>query len=195
MLEYNRKMILIVGLGNPGKEYQKTPHNAGFMALDEFAKVNGFPPFKLSKKHSSLISKRILGLTNVVLAKPQTFMNNSGKAVQSLLPRLGLGAPRPSLGNAPKLVIVHDDIDIPLGKVKISRGSGSAGHKGVNSIIQSLGTKDFIRIRIGIQPAKGKPENVETFVLKNFTKQEFSQLQEVFKSTTRALQTILNLST
>lgn len=111
------------------------------------------------------------------------------------LPRLGLGAPRPSLGNAPKLVIVHDDIDIPLGKVKISRGSGSAGHKGVNSIIQSLGTKDFIRIRIGIQPAKGKPENVETFVLKNFTKQEFSQLQEVFKSTTRALQTILNLST
>ncbi|MDO8473987.1 MAG: aminoacyl-tRNA hydrolase [bacterium] len=179
-------MFLIVGLGNPGKEYDNTPHNMGFMALDEFAKANEFPPFKLSKKHSSLISEGILGLAKVVLVKPQTFMNNSGKAVKALLPKLSLGTPKLSLGRQ-ELVVIHDDIDIPLGKVKVSKGSGSAGHKGVGSIIQSLGTKDFIRIRIGIQPERGKPANVEEFVLRPFQKSELPLLQSALQNAIQAL--------
>lgn len=177
--------FLVVGLGNPGIQYQKTRHNAGFMVLDEFQKEHGFPPFKLSKKHSSLVSEGILNSIKVVLAKPQTFMNNSGKAVKSLLLKSDLSRTKPSL------VVVHDDIDILLGKVKISRGSGSAGHKGVDSIIQSLGTKDFTRIRIGIQPDKGKPENVEEFVLQTFKKPELPLLQSALQN---AIQTLSKLS-
>src|SRR3989338_3389760 len=179
-------MMLIVGLGNLGKEYQKTRHNAGFMVLDEFAKVNGFPSFKLSKKHSSLISEGFLSRTKVVLAKPQTFMNNSGKAVASLA-KLSF----PKLSLAKDLVVVHDDIDIPLGKVKVSKGSGSAGHKGVESIIQSLGTKDFTRIRIGILPPEGKPEDVETFVLKPFKKEELPLLSASIESALSTLESKL----
>ena len=177
-------MFLIVGLGNPGKEYQKTRHNAGFMALDEFQQKHDFPEFRLSRKHSSLVSEGILGETKVILAKPQTFMNNSGKAVQSLL-KLSLGKTKLSL------VVIHDDIDIPLGKVKTSRGSGSAGHKGVDSIIQALGTKDFTRIRIGIQPATGKLENVEDFVLKKFSKKEQNMLSAALEKSCQAITMIL----
>jgi len=179
-------MMLLVGLGNPGKEYQETRHNAGFMALDEFAKVNGFPLFKLSRKHSSLISEGILDSVKVLLAKPQTFMNNSGKAVRILLRNL-VSKRLETKFLSKHLIIVHDDIDIPLGKIRVSRGSGSAGHKGVDSIIQSLGTKDFTRIRIGIQPAKGKPENVEKFVLKQFLRTEMPPFQKSIKDSSDEL--------
>jgi peptidyl-tRNA hydrolase, PTH1 family len=190
-------MFLIIGLGNPGVEYQKTPHNAGFMALDEFQKEHGFPDFKLSKKHSSLISDWVLSLSKdnlrqakVLLAKPQTFMNNSGKAVASLV-RLSFPKLNSKLNLTKELIVVHDDIDIPLGKVKVSRGSGSAGHKGVDSIIQSLGTKDFTRIRIGIQPAKGKPEGVENFVLQKFSKTELSFFQSVIQEASISLLSLI----
>ena len=179
-------MFLIVGLGNPGKEYEKTRHNVGFMVLDEFQKEHDFPDFSPSKKHSSLVSEGILGSTKVLLAKPQTFMNNSGKAVASLK-RLSFS----ELNLFKELVVIHDDIDIPLGKVKVSKGSGSAGHKGVDSIIQSLGTKDFTRIRVGIQPATGKPENVEEFVLMPFQKLELPLLQSALQN---AIQTLAKLS-
>ena len=180
--------ILIVGLGNPGTEYQKTRHNVGFLVLDELQKRYGFSEFTLSKKHTSLVSEGFLGSakefldrTKVVLAKPQTFMNNSGKAVKSLLPKLGLGILKPSL------VIIHDDIDIPLGKIKISENRGSAGHRGVDSIIQTLGTKNFTRIRIGIRPAKGKPNNTESFVLKPFLKAELPLLESAIEKATTLL--------
>lgn len=179
--------MFIVGLGNPGKEYQKTRHNVGFMALDEFQKEHNFPDFSPSQKHSSLISEGILNSIKVVLAKPQTFMNNSGRAVKSLIPNLGLGKTKPGL------VVVHDDIDILLGKVKISKGSGSAGHKGVDSIIQSLGTKDFTRIRIGILPTKGKPENVEDFVLQSFRKPELPLLRPAIQEAMGLLESKLFL--
>ncbi|MBI2123945.1 MAG: aminoacyl-tRNA hydrolase [Candidatus Wildermuthbacteria bacterium] len=193
-------MVFIVGLGNPGIKYANTPHNAGFMALDAFAKVNGFPPFKLSKKHSSLISERILDsrlrqgfggqAVKVVLAKPQTLMNNSGKAVTSLvsLPRASFA----KLALGKELIVVHDDIDIPLGKIKVSKGSGSAGHKGVESIMQALGTKAFTRIRIGIQPATGKPENVEDFVLNPLQKTESLLLQSSIQKSLEALHILLS---
>ncbi len=176
-------MFLIVGLGNPGKEYAKTRHNVGFMVLDKIAQIRQCDTWRLDKKSNALLADCVKPrfTQSIVLAKPQTFMNNSGKAVKSLLPKLGLGKTKPSL------VVVHDDIDISLGKVKVSKGSGSAGHKGVDSIIQSLGTKNFTRIRIGIQPAVGKPEGVENFVLQRFKGKERLFLQDAIQQTVTLL--------
>ena len=150
--------MLIVGLGNPGKKYKNTRHNVGFQVVDKFAKENDFPEFKLSKRYNSLISEK----ENIVLVKPQTFMNESGKAVKALLK------------NTMKtvLVVIHDDIDLPLGKIRISKNRGAAGHKGVESIIKEIGTKDFTRFRIGIQSKTEKPKNVEKYVLQKFGKEE-----------------------
>ena len=171
-------MYLIVGLGNPGTKYEKTRHNVGFLVLDDLQRKYGFPEFSPSKKHTSLTSEGIISETKTLLAKPQTFMNNSGKAVKSLM------------AAKPNLIVVHDDIDIPLGKVKVSENRGSAGHKGVDSIIRSLGTKNFTRIRVGIQPKKGKPSNVETFVLKKFTSTELPLLQS---ATRQAIESLISL--
>jgi peptidyl-tRNA hydrolase, PTH1 family len=151
MIEYIN-MILIVGLGNPGPKYQNTRHNIGSRIIDELES---------------------LSLPNVILAKPATFMNESGKAVKRLTKNYKL--------KTGDLIVVHDDIDLALGTIKIAKNRGSAGHKGVESIIKELGTKDFNRIRIGICPGAGKPENVERFVLQNFTKQEEKTLKEVIK--------------
>jgi len=158
-------MMIITGLGNPGEKYKNTRHNIGFQVLDEFAKENNFPEFKLQKKSNALISQK----DNIILAKPQTFMNQSGKSVKKLK--------RPGS----LLCIVHDDIDLPLGKIKIVKGRGSAGHKGVESIIKELSSKDFFRLRIGIQPKTGKPRNVEKFVLQNLTKQEEKIIKQAIK--------------
>ncbi|MBI2642028.1 MAG: peptidyl-tRNA hydrolase [Candidatus Wildermuthbacteria bacterium] len=155
-------MHLIIGLGNPGKKYEKTRHNAGFMVLD-------------------VLEKKELG---VRLLKPDTFMNNSGSAVKKEMQKLKI--------KSQNLLVIHDDIDIPLGKTKVSKGSGSAGHKGVESIIQALGTKDFTRIRIGILPPEGKPEDVETFVLKNFKKEELPLLKAAIASALSTLTSKLN---
>ena len=149
--------MIIVGMGNPGEKFKNTRHNAGFTAIDFFAQKNNFPDFELSKKYASLISEK----NNVILAKPQTFMNESGLAVKKIVSNVK--------GQMSDVVIVHDDIDLPIGKLKIAQDSGSGGHKGVNSIIEILGTKDFIRFKIGICPEKGKPKSVETFVIKKFT--------------------------
>ncbi|MBI4123018.1 MAG: aminoacyl-tRNA hydrolase [Parcubacteria group bacterium] len=182
-------MILIVGLGNPNKEYEHTRHNAGFLALDTFAKEHEFPAFKLSKKHAALVSEGILGSTKVVLAKPQTFMNNSGKAVTSLV--------RSSWGKLdrtkelPTFIVVHDDIDIPIGTARVSRGRGSAGHKGVESVIEALGFKDFTRMRIGIRPIAGKPEDVENFVLQKFSPTELPVLQSSIQEAVNAITGII----
>ena len=158
-------MIIVVGLGNPGKKYLNTRHNIGFEAIDQLAKENKFPEFKLAKKFNALVSKE----KEMILAKPQTFMNNSGQPVKTLY----------SFYKPKELIIIHDDIDLPLGKIRISKNRGSAGHKGVESIIKELGFKDFTRIRIGIQPEKDVVQNVEKFVLQKFKKQE----KELIEST------------
>jgi PTH1 family peptidyl-tRNA hydrolase len=151
-------MILIAGLGNPKKEYERTRHNIGFRVIDELAKDKP---------------------NDVVLIKPQTFMNNSGEAVNEAVNFYKI---KPA-----DLWIVHDDVDLPMGEFKISKNRGSAGHKGVESIIKKLGTKDFNRVRIGICPLRGKPEAVEKFVLQNFTKTEEKTIKEVIE---RTIQTI-----
>ena len=167
------KTIIVVGLGNPGSKYEKTRHNAGFRVIELFRKKNGYPTFSFSKKLQSEISEMIINEIKVVLVKPLTFMNLSGVAVKKILELSGV-----KLCSATKqsqilvnLVILHDDIDIPLGSVKLSSNRGSGGHKGVASIIKELGTKDFKRIRIGILPEK-KPKIVDAFVLEKFLKDE-----------------------
>lgn len=155
-------MILIVGLGNPGKKYQKTRHNLGFQVVDELG-------FLKDKK--------------IILTKPKTFMNLSGKAVKSLIAKYKV----PPLN----LWVIHDDIDLPLGKIRISKGRGAAGHKGVESIIKELKTKNFVRLRIGIQPKTGKPRNPEKFVLQKFTKGEERIIKEVIKKSVEAIEMVL----
>lgn len=167
-------MKFIIGLGNPGKKYIKTRHNIGFRIVDQFAKENNFPQFKLSKKFNSLISED----KKTILAKPQTFMNNSGQAIKSLA----------VFYKSSDFVVVHDDIDLPLGKIKIVKNRGSAGHKGVESIIKELGNKNFVRIRIGIQPQKGKPKTTEKFVLQKFNPEEENS---IIKESIKALEGII----
>jgi len=167
-----KKMKIIVGLGNPGDKFQDTRHNVGFMVLDQIKEKNDFSDFSYSEKFKAETSRGSLEKNALILAKPQTFMNNSGESIKSLIKYYKL--------DASCLIVIHDDIDIELGKIKISRDSGSAGHKGVQSIIDSLKTNSFTRIRMGILPVKGKPAETEKFVLKKFTKQE----KEIIKKTT-----------
>ena len=159
---YNELMILIVGLGNPGKKYQDTRHNIGFGVIDKLQSLN---------------------LKKVILAKPKTFMNLSGKAVKSLIKKYKIPTAN--------LWVIHDDIDLPLGKIRIVKNRGAAGHKGVESIIKELGTKNFVRFRIGIQPKFGKPKNPERFVLQKFNKEEEKIVKEVIKKTAEAIEMIL----
>jgi len=164
-------MIIIIGLGNPGKKFENTRHNVGFMAVDAFAKKNNFPEFKLQKKIDALISEN----GNILLAKPQTFMNESGKSVKKILSKNNVGS----------LIIIHDDIDLPIGKIKIIKQRGSAGHKGVESITKSIGNDGLIRFRIGIGPEK--EAEAKKIVLKNFSKEEQAKIDETIKKIADAL--------
>lgn len=170
-------MIIIVGLGNPGEQYKNTRHNVGFMAVDAFAKINNFPDFKLQKKSNALVSEHTLGNEAVVLAKPQTFMNESGKSVKQLISN--------TEAKMADLVIIHDDIDLPIGKIKIIKDRGSAGHKGVESIIKNIGNDGLIRFRIGIGP-KNKTE-AKKIVLKNFSEKEQKIINEIMQKAVNAL--------
>lgn len=169
--------MIIIGLGNPGAKYKNTPHNIGFEAIDDFAKENKFPDFILSKKFKALISQK----KHIVLAKPQTYMNDSGESVFSLI----------NFYKTKNIIIIHDDIDLPIGKIKISQNKGSAGHKGVESIIKKLKTKDFKRIRVGISLEK-KSAETEKYVLTKFKKEDKNIIQKSFKEIEKNIYEIIN---
>lgn len=179
-------MHIIVGLGNPGQEYERTRHNAGFMAVTDYAEANHFPSFVESGKYNALIAKKTVGKEDVLCLLPQTFMNKSGSSLKSLVT---------STKKAEKLIVVYDDIDLPLGTMKVSFGRGSGGHRGVESIIRAVKTKDFVRIRIGVTPTTPggklkKPkggEAVQDFLLGDFKKDEYEVLKKVFSRATEAL--------
>lgn len=175
-------MIIIIGLGNPGEKYQSTRHNVGFMFLDKLAEKFNFSDFKLSKKFHSQISEGEIAGQKVILAKPETFMNESGIAVETLT-----GYYKTPLTD---ILVVHDEMDIPLGNIKIVKGRGSAGHKGVKSIIEKIGD-DFARFRVGIGPETSKKQDTEKFVIDNFSKKETVALKHTFKKTTQALEDLL----
>jgi len=165
-------MKLIVGLGNPGEKFRNTPHNIGFAVVDEFARENNFPGFKLKKKSKALISKK----EGILLIKPLTFMNESGKSIKEILSQ--------NRDQIEEIIVIHDDIDLPLGKIKIVKDRGSAGHKGVESIIKEVGRDNFVRIRVGVVPASGKPEKPEKFVLNKteIPREIIKKAQEALKS-------------
>ncbi len=169
-------MKLIVGLGNPGKKYEKTRHNLGFRVLDALAEKYQCD-FRANKKASSEIVKTQISSKSILLAKPQTFMNDSGKAVQKLLTTY---LPVRQAGNLQltDLLVVHDEIDLPFGTMKLyGPGGSSAGHKGVDSITQILGY-GFTRLRIGIENRKEyRVPETEKYVLQNFTAQEEKKLK------------------
>lgn len=173
-------MKLIIGLGNPGKQYERTRHNAGFMALDMLA---GPTEFALQKKFQAEVATLEINGQKVVAAKPQTFMNESGTSTRALLDFYKL---------QPKDVIVlHDDKDIPLGKFRVQKDRGAAGHNGVTSIINHLGTQDFWRIRIGVLTMEYPIEDTAEFVLGKFSKEELATLNEATKRALDELKKIL----
>ena len=136
-------MYIIVGLGNPGEEYANTRHNAGMIALDAFAKTIDSSEWKMEKSAASLTSKGTMDGNKVLLIKPETFMNLSGKAVKYFVD---------SVKKAEKLIVLQDDLDLPLGTVRIVYDRGSGGHKGIESIVRAIKTQKFTRIRIGVAP-------------------------------------------
>jgi len=166
-------MQIIVGLGNPGKKYKLTRHNIGFMAVDALAERLDLV-WQNNKKFLAEIAKD----NDIILVKPLTFMNNSGQAVQAILSFYKLLPKKFGLLTAQAadlssvLTVIHDDLDIDLGKYKISLNSRSAGHKGVESIIDRLKTKKFTRVRIGIKTNNLEKIPPEKFVLQNFANQE-----------------------
>ena len=139
--------LVIVGLGNPGKEYEKTRHNAGRSAVELIAKQEGFDDFVFNKTANALVAKGSVGTEQSTLVLPETMMNLSGKAVAAFVK---------SPKAAKSLLVIHDDLDLPLGTIKMVFGRGSGGHKGVESIMRAIKTKEFARIRIGISGV-GKP--------------------------------------
>lgn len=167
-------MKLIVGLGNPGKKYNKTRHNTGFIAIEAIrAAMEEYDPsvWELSKKFNAEISGCAIGARKIILAKPMTFMNDSGIAV-ALIANFYKIPPR-------DIIIIHDDKDIPLGDLKIQLDRGSAGHHGVESIARHLGTEEFTRIRIGVASEnKKKMSDTADFVLSNFGLFERGALQK-----------------
>jgi len=173
--------IIIIGLGNPGEQFKKTWHNIGFLTIENFKLKNeGFSDWKNEKKLLSEISKGNFGNKKIILAKPQTFMNESGKAAKKIINNYQIPVTN--------LWVVHDDLDIPLGKLKIIKNRGSAGHKGINSIVKELGTKNFVRFRVGTQPKNGKPKSVEKFVLEKFSKEDEKIVKESINKTVEAIE-------
>ncbi len=172
-------MKIIVGLGNPGKSYANNRHNIGFQCLDYFAQVHRIP-IKERKRKVKLGMGQVAGVP-VVLAKPRTFMNMSGEAVGWLVRQFQVPVD--------DLLVIYDDLDLPLAKVRIRRSGSSAGHKGVESIIASLGSQDFPRIRIGI----GRPDNGDeiAYVLSDFTAQEKRPLAQAKATVADAIYCIL----
>jgi len=172
-------MKLIVGLGNPGEKYKNTRHNIGFEAIDFFKGANGFPNFALSNKFKAEISEGTIGDEKIIIAKPQTFMNDSGKSVKTIIKHYKLPMA--------DLFVIHDDIDLPLGKIKISIDRGTAGHKGADSIMKEIKTKKFTRFRIGIQPQTGKDKSAKEIVLRKFKKEEEALYKKAIKKTAEAV--------
>ena len=171
---------IIVGLGNPGPKYQWTRHNAGFMVLDRLSAISGIPVTR--KKYSGLFGEGSWNNAQLFLLKPQTFMNLSGQSVLTAMRFHNL--------SVKDLVVIHDDLDVPFGQVRLKDGGGSAGHNGLRSMVSELGDGSFARVRVGIgRPAHG---DVVNYVLSDFTKVEFSLLPTVLDNILDLLSTYIN---
>jgi len=176
------KMYLLIGLGNFGKEYAKTRHNFGFLALDQIVANHGFG--SLGKKFSSEVFVGEIFNKKVIALKPQTYMNNSGIAA--------LEATKFYKISPQNVIVLHDEIDIPLGKIKTKIGGGSAGHNGLKSIDSVIG-KEYWRIRLGVDRPKNKEFEVADYVLSKFASEELSVVAEVIQSACSAVEDLIKL--
>jgi len=173
-------MKLIIGLGNPGKKYETTWHNLGFLAVDALAasKPEMFLKCKQSAKFKAEVCEGSELEEKIILAKPRTFMNKSGQAVKAIMSFYKI---KPL-----DLWVIHDDIDLPLGKIRIRKGGSAGGHHGMESIISSIGTNDFMRIRVGIgRPIHG---DITGYVLGRFTNEEKEPISQAISTATKALE-------
>jgi peptidyl-tRNA hydrolase, PTH1 family len=170
---------LIVGLGNPGREYEATRHNAGAMAISLFARGKRWP-LKASRIFKSLISEGRIGEEVIIGCLPQTFMNLSGIAVATLAAKKKI-----SLKN---ILIIHDDVDLPLGTLRFKTGGSHGGHNGVESVIERLGGRDFARLRIGIGP-KPATMDLSDFVLSKFCREELTASAKLIARAVDAIET------
>jgi PTH1 family peptidyl-tRNA hydrolase len=175
-------MKLIVGLGNPGRAYASNRHNIGFVCLNHLARAQGI---KFSQKQGrARIGRGKVAGNEVVLAKPQTYVNSSGESVSRLVKRSNI--------SLDELIVIHDDLDLPLGKLRLSYGSSSGGHKGINSIIKEVGSQDFIRIRIGTgRPPEASEDDIINYVLSDFTPQQKKAITPLIPKVTEAILCLL----
>lgn len=162
-------MKLIIGLGNPGKEYENTRHNIGFMIIDEYFKQKNITPNWQNKFKAEYATITFNG-EKIYFLKPSTYMNLSGQAVQEIMHYFKI--------NASELLVVHDDLDLPIGRYRLKASSSAGGHNGIKSIIECIGTQDFARLKVGI----GKDKNYDTkdYVLGNFNSTELKTLKELY---------------
>ena len=164
-------MKLIVGLGNPGKEYENTRHNIGFMAVDNYVKLHNLGDFK--EKFNGMYIKYQLGNEQGILVKPLSFMNLSGDVVRKYVDYFKI--------DINDILIIHDDLDMPVGKIKIKVGGSSGGHNGIKDISIKLGTEEFKRLKVGI--ANNKNVDTKEYVLGRFSKEEKDVIYKAIKET------------
>jgi PTH1 family peptidyl-tRNA hydrolase len=171
---------VIVGLGNPGVPYEKTRHNIGFQVVDCLAKINHI--LISTKRFKSLYGTGRIDAERVILAKPMTFMNQSGEAVKKVIHFFQAGIE--------DLIVIHDDLDLPFGRLRFKRRGGDGGHQGVRSIIESVGKNTFLRLKIGIgrPPQKMDPAD---YVLKPFDESDRPLLDEILDHATEALKVLI----
>lgn len=174
-------MHLIVGLGNPGRRYERTRHNMGFRVVERLAEAHGIP--LADNRLDNVVGKGAMGPVTVLLAKPQTFMNLSGQAVRRLFDYFRIATD--------DVIVVHDDLDLPFAEIRLKYGGGHGGHKGLISVMQHLGTGDFCRVRMGIgrPPAK---EDVERYVLEPFAPEERDRLSMLLETGAEAIGEIVS---
>jgi PTH1 family peptidyl-tRNA hydrolase len=189
MLYYSIMSYVIAGLGNPGEEYKLTRHNTGRIALEYIAKKNNIEDFKDTPKLKALIAKGEMGNEQVTLVEPNNFMNRSGGSIGPLIT---------SVKKAHNLIVIYDDLDLPLGTIKVSYNRGSGGHRGLESIVKAIKTQEFIRVRIGISPTtpsgkmkKPSAEAVEKHIIGEFKKPELELLKKVSKTVAEAVESII----
>jgi PTH1 family peptidyl-tRNA hydrolase len=177
-------MKLIVGLGNPGRAYAHNRHNVGFICLSHFARTHGI---KFDKKQGlARIGEGEVAGNKLVLARPQTYMNLSGRSVSRLMRKFNI--------DLNDLIVIHDDLDLPLAKIRLSFGSSSGGHKGIDSIIKEVGSRDFIRIRIGIgrpDKAEASEDDIIAYVLSDFTPDEKKAIAQIIPRVSEAILCLL----
>ena len=172
--------LLVVGLGNPGEEYRLTPHNLGFLVIDRLAESHAI---RVSRKENmSLVGLGVVKGKGVALAQPQTFMNVNGPAVKGLLERYDL---RPD-----RLIVVYDELALPWGELRVRKNGSSAGHNGIKTLLGSLGTDEFVRVRMGIHPGPNRGDAAK-FVLAQFRRAQMQEVEEMVIRAAEAIESII----